>query len=625
MSGSLSSSKLAAVVASAIALTLPSYARADAVKCKAAIIKANAAFVQAKAKALAKCEDAIVKGKLPAGDCHADPKAAPAIAKAAGKLQSAIAKACGGKDKTCGTPDDDALGDIGWSIACPNFENGTCTGVVASCADIASCLACIGEAATDRAVGIAYDALVPSDPKAQKDLNKCQAAIGKASTAFLTAKSKALAKCWGAVNGNKATNPCPDPGDGKATSAIAKAETKKRATICKACGGVDKLCNGVGDQTPASIGFPAQCPAVTIPGGASCGGSIATLADLVDCVDCVDEYAVDCTDRSAVPQLVSPYPAECNPVVGPTPTATVVETPTATPTATTTVTPTASPTATATPTETVTPTATSTEATPTSTPTESPTATATPTPTLTPTETATATPTPTITPTDTPTETPTATETATPTPTETATETPTPTATSTPTITEVITSTSTLGDYWGIDFNGTSQYPSNVLPRQRVSNAASLVIARIDVCLGRSGSETGNIHFEVWDDQVGGCTNGEPFCPGTKIGGDSDSFVVDSLASMQNPPNDVCGTAGNGAVVSITWSSNKPATSGNFWIVGVNDSTGGIAAGQIRWGTSAPGADTVHADTNFDSWKNATSAGTPVDNDEDFYFAVWTE
>ncbi len=313
-----------ALVAAAVIGFHPISAHADAVKCKAAIVKSDATFIQAKAKALAKCEEAIVKGKLPAGDCHADAKTAIAIAKAAAKLQAGVAKACGGKDKICGTADDDTLASIGWNIGtCPNFESGTCNAAIANCGDISACLSCIGEAATDRAVGISYDALIASNPKTQKELNKCQVAIGKATKDFFIAKSKALAKCWGKVNSNKATNPCPVPGDGKAAAAIAKAETKKRATICKACGGADKLCNGVGDIAPATIGFPAQCPASTIPGGASCAGAVTVLSDLVDCVDCINEFAVDCADRSAVPAFVSPYPAECNPIVGPTPTATV--------------------------------------------------------------------------------------------------------------------------------------------------------------------------------------------------------------------------------------------------------------------------------------------------------------
>jgi len=300
-------------------------ARADALKCKAAIIKGGAAFIQANAKALAKCEEAIVKGKAPVGDCHAT--AATAITKAVGRLQTGVAKACGGQDRICGAGgDDETLASIGWDIsACPNFDNGTCNGTIATCADVSTCLSCIGEATTDRAIAISYDALIPTTPEAQKELNKCQVAIGKAATAFFVAKSKALAKCWGAVNAGQAAN-CPVPGDGKAAAAIAKAETKKRSAICKACGGADKLCNGVGDLDPAAIGFPAQCPSAAVPNGPVCTTiAVTTLTGLVDCVDCISEFAVDCADRSSVPAFVPTYPAECNPILGPTPTATSIE------------------------------------------------------------------------------------------------------------------------------------------------------------------------------------------------------------------------------------------------------------------------------------------------------------
>ncbi len=473
MLGSFAASPRALAATAAVALaivTLAPPAQATPEKCTAAIVKSGAAFVQAKAKALAKCEEAMVKGKLARGDCHADPKASRAISKAEAKLRSNIAKGCGGKDKTCGTADDEALAAIGWDITCPNFEQGSCNGAITDCTDIAACVACIGEAATDRAIDIAYDALVPSNPKTEKALNKCQVAIGKATTAFFVAKSKALAKCWVAVNANKANTPCPLPGDGKAAGAITKAENKKRATICKACGGADKLCNGIGDLAPAEIGFPAQCPAATTPGGEVCSRVVTTLDDLVGCVDCISEYAVDCADRSAT-SLFVPYPIECNTAAGPTPTATeATPTPTSTE-ATPTVTPTdATPTptsteATPTPTSTeATPTPTSTEATPTPTSTEAtptPTSTeATPTPTsteATPTPTSTeATPTPTstdATPTPTSTEatptatsteaTPTATSTATSTETPTATATPTPTESPTPTLTPTVTATST--------------------------------------------------------------------------------------------------------------------------------------------------------------------------------------
>ena len=604
MLGSFAASPRALAATAAVALaivTLAPPAQATPEKCTAAIVKSGAAFVQAKAKALAKCEEAMVKGKLARGDCHADPKASRAISKAEAKLRSNIAKGCGGKDKTCGTADDEALAAIGWDITCPNFEQGSCNGAITDCTDIAACVACIGEAATDRAIDIAYDALVPSNPKTEKALNKCQVAIGKATTAFFVAKSKALAKCWVAVNANKANTPCPLPGDGKAAGAITKAENKKRATICKACGGADKLCNGIGDLAPAEIGFPAQCPAATTPGGEVCSRVVTTLDDLVGCVDCISEYAVDCADRSAT-SLFVPYPIECNTAAGPTPTATE-----ATPTPTSTeATPTPTSTdATPTPTSTeATPTATSTEATPTATSTatstETPTATATPTPTESPT--------PTLTPTVTATSTETPTATATPTPTET--ETPTPTPTATPPF-DYIVNTPTLGDFWAIDI-AADLSPTNA-PRQRIDNTGAITIAELRVCLGKeTGVETGTIHFEIWSDKTSGCPDSVAFCPDQKIGDDSDSFDVSALAIM-NTYNGACGTAGNGEEVTITWSANNPTPSGIFWIVGVKDS---IPSGRILWGAS-PGNS--YGGGDFNAWK------INQDRNNDFYFIVATE
>jgi len=328
--------------------------------------------------------------------------------------------------------------------------------------------------------------------------------------------------------------------------------------------------------------------------------------------------------------------ASATPTPSPTPTSTETASPTSTSTE---VTPTATATESPTPTESATPTATSTEATPTSTettptatPTESPTATVTATATETATSTATETPTPVETPTETstsietPTETPTPVDTSTVTPTETATETatPTPTVTSTPSLTDAITSTPSLGDYWGIDPSSFEENPPSTLPRQRVSNSAQLDIAELGLCLGlQVGTETGIVHFEIWTDQVGSCANGAPFCPGAKIGGNSDDFDAGGLALMQDVPNGACGTPDNGQEVTIKWASNQPNPSGNFWIVGVNDGTSGIASGQVRWGASAPGVIDAHADSEFDSWKSRDDGmGTAIDNDNDFYFIV---
>jgi hypothetical protein len=228
-------------------------AHAEPTRCKAAIVRNSTKFLQSKATALANCERNIVAGKLPpATDCSSEPKAAAAIAKAATRLRATIAASCGGDDRVCGTPDgDDAPATIGWtSGVCPNFENGSCTNAIGNCNDIADCLLCIGEAAVDQAISLYYDAFVPAAPSS--DVNRCQREIGRSTTAFLRSKSKALAQCWTSVNLGRATDPCPVPGDDKAALAIARAEARKQANICHACGGADQRCDGVGDLTPAA-------------------------------------------------------------------------------------------------------------------------------------------------------------------------------------------------------------------------------------------------------------------------------------------------------------------------------------------------------------------------------------
>ena len=81
----------------------------------------------------------------------------------------------------------------------------------------------------------------------------------------------------------------------------------------------------------AAIGFAANCPNVTVPAGApcggavttrteqvvctvapgaACGGAITTLTELVACLDCVGQYDSECLTRLAAPAVAS-YPAEC--------------------------------------------------------------------------------------------------------------------------------------------------------------------------------------------------------------------------------------------------------------------------------------------------------------------------
>ena len=324
-------------------------AHADPVKCLAGIGKNGAAFAQAKMKILQKCEEGRFKGKITT-TCQGDQKTQDAITKAQSKTAAAIAKTCAGKDKTCGTGDDDSTA---WDAStCQGFEAQGCTSAVTNCNDIGPCLTCIGEKAVDQAINVYYGGLQHSDPKTQKDLNKCQLAIGKSAAAFFAAKSKALQKCWDTVNKNAAkgesVEACPPfgLGDGKAVDAINKAASKKDATICKACGGKDKLCNTADDViTPADIGITGQCLPVTIPnGGTACGSiTMATLQDIVNCIDCVTEFKADCIAIAAArgfPQDPG-YPTECAAALPATPTPTSTPVLSATATTTGAVTPTA--------------------------------------------------------------------------------------------------------------------------------------------------------------------------------------------------------------------------------------------------------------------------------------------
>src|SRR6185312_13647996 len=124
---------------------------------------------------------------------------------------------------------------------------------------------------------------------------------------FFASKSKVLQKCEDGVLTGKVPGPCPD--SATAAPAITKAESKKRAAICKACGGANALCGGGDDFTPTQIGFAQNCPDVTVPGGPACSSAITSLQDIVGCVDCVTEFKADCLDALSVPAL-KPYPTE---------------------------------------------------------------------------------------------------------------------------------------------------------------------------------------------------------------------------------------------------------------------------------------------------------------------------
>jgi hypothetical protein len=296
----------------------PAAAKTDpALKCKAKIIESAGNFFRKTTNALQKCRNAVLTGALPADtDCETEPKMAAALAGHERSLERTIERNCGGDDNTCNTSDDIPLAAIGWTIGnCPGLPGTGCTNAINGCADIADCLACIGRGGVDRVIALSYDQLAPTD-STQKAVRKCQVAIGKAAAKFVGLKSKALGTCWSAVNKQKAPGPCPAPGDGKAADAIAAAAARLSSSICKACGGPDKVCGGGDDVTRADIGFPGICPGTAAAARFTpCSEVVLGLSNLVSCVECITEFGVDCADRAAVPYLAM-YPAACKPDPG---------------------------------------------------------------------------------------------------------------------------------------------------------------------------------------------------------------------------------------------------------------------------------------------------------------------
>jgi hypothetical protein len=306
---------LAGITVSGLVLGVPPGGWAEPVKCQRDLAKASAKYVQGRTKALDKCEQSKTKGSLPpATVCASDPKVVAAQAKLDASLASSIAKSCGGADKVCGNGDDDTLASIGWNIGnCPDFESSGCTNPIGDCAAIAACLKCINDVGTDQAIDLYYAALEQSEFGTNSVVNKCQQAIGKATAKFLQSRSKALQKCWDQRLKGQHTQTCPADGTGKTAAMIAKAEAKKVATICKSCGGSDKLCDGSGDVTPAQIGFASSCPPFVPFSSPSCAAPITDADSIVDCVDCVTDFKTDCMDAAAVPGPRGPLPANCNP------------------------------------------------------------------------------------------------------------------------------------------------------------------------------------------------------------------------------------------------------------------------------------------------------------------------
>jgi hypothetical protein len=183
------------------------------------------------------------EGQLPpATDCAVE--AASSSRKAATKLASGIAKACGGSDKTAAaTLTGETTPALGWPATCPDFEGTGCTRSRDELLGRRSCLECIENAASDQAMTLYFDDLDATTPGSVE--NKCQQTIGKETQKFLATKAKEISKCWdGRIKGKHGAI-CPNAAAAvgspaqKAADKIATGGDQGARKICKTCGGAD--------------------------------------------------------------------------------------------------------------------------------------------------------------------------------------------------------------------------------------------------------------------------------------------------------------------------------------------------------------------------------------------------
>src|SRR6267378_3246869 len=144
----------AIVVACTVTMGFAEAAHAVPLTCQRTIARESSRYVQSVVKALVRCEDRRVAGRLPAStDCQTDATTASLIQRAHDKLAIRVASNCGGPDRACGSADDDPLASIGWgSGVCPNLQGAACNNPIANCNDISTCLTCVGSAEARQAI-----------------------------------------------------------------------------------------------------------------------------------------------------------------------------------------------------------------------------------------------------------------------------------------------------------------------------------------------------------------------------------------------------------------------------------------------------------------------------------------
>lgn len=126
-------------------------------KCQRAIGKSAVKLFTAKSKVLQSCWDKVSSGKIP-GPCPDAAKAEPALAKATSEVESAIATACCGKNKTCNLADGgvdadfDPITDVGFPTSCDSVTvpgRTSCDGTITDMQSLIDCVDCVTEFKVD--------------------------------------------------------------------------------------------------------------------------------------------------------------------------------------------------------------------------------------------------------------------------------------------------------------------------------------------------------------------------------------------------------------------------------------------------------------------------------------------
>ncbi len=279
-------------------LVLPFWSPATAAedRCRQALLSASTALSRAAIDARLQCETRRLSGK-PTGEGCAE-AARRGIAHVTAKASRRIARACGGVDRRCGTPDDPTLDAAGWTHAtCPGIAGMPgCDMPTRHCGDVAACLACTATTNGD-ALGTVFDATRAADAAGRR----CVRTLGRGLAALLDTTATVDDACLaGRLGGGR--NGCRTR-----DRQIAAARTRHEAAVCRGCGGRDRRCDGVGDVSPAAIGWAGACP----PGiDGACAGPVTVPEELAACLECLATPVLACAQLLAVPSL-EPYPASC--------------------------------------------------------------------------------------------------------------------------------------------------------------------------------------------------------------------------------------------------------------------------------------------------------------------------